>query len=208
MAEIWAAGLATAAIGAWAGNKQAGAAKDAASQQLALQQQQFDQTRADQRPFLEAGYDALAAQQRFLAGDTSGFENSADYIFRRDQALQSQERGAAARGGFMGGGADADRIALATGLAGQAANDYWSKLAGRANQGYSAVSNIGAAGQTFANNAGNALANAADARASSYGNIANTAGAVGGLFTNWYGNQQANNPGGSPWYLGNQPGKG
>lgn len=210
MAEIWGAAIVAGVTlyGQHQAGKAADAGQDAANAGIAEERRQYDQTRQDQLPWLNAGTDALARQQAFLNGDWSGFENSADYTFRRDQALQSQERGAAARGGFMGGGADADRIALASGLAGQAANDYFSKLSSRAGQGYQAASTLGQMGQGMAGNIGGYLQNGANARASSYGANANTAAALGGVFNNWYQGNLANNPGGTGWYLGNQPGKG
>lgn len=210
MAEIWGAAIVAGAAIYGSQQQKKGAAKaaDANYASIAEQQRQFDINQANQQPFLDAGHRALELQAQFLAGDRSGFENSADYTFRRDQALQSQERGAAARGGFMGGGADADRIALASGLAGQAANDYWLKLAGQAGQGQGTAQSLGAAGQANANNIGGYLNNIANANASSYAANAQTAAAIGGAFNNWYQGNSARNNGGTGWYLGNQPGKG
>lgn len=210
MAEIWGAAI-VAGVTLY-GQHQAGKAADAqagaADQGIAEERRQYDQTRADNLPFLQAGQNAIGLQNAFLAGDTSGFENSADYQFRLQQGLQSQERGAAARGGFMGGGADADRIALAQGLAGQAADSYWNKLAGQAGQGQTAGADLGTFGANMAGNVGGYLQNAANARASSYGANADTAAALGGAISNWYQGNLANNPGGTGWYLGSKPGKG
>ena len=147
-----------------------------------------------------------------MRGDTSGFDQSPDYLYRLQQGLQSQERGAAARGGFMGGGADADRIALAQGIAAQGASDYWAKLAGQAGQGYQAAANLGSLGANMAGNIGNAYGNIGQARASAYGARsdanAQLAAGLGGVFNNWYSQNRANNPGGTGFYLGNQPGRG
>jgi len=181
-------------LGSQAGEKGANAQTQAANAATAEERRQYDLTRQDQLPFLQAAQGALTRQEAFLTGDTSGFENSSDYLFARDQALQGQERGAAARGGFMGGGADADRIALASGLATQNANNYWGRLAGQTGQGVSTAQNLGALGANMAGNIGNNLQNAGAARASSYANTANqwsnalqqTAGAFG----QYYGNRQ------------------
>jgi len=137
------------------------------------QRRQYDQTRMDQLPFLEAGYDALRRQQAALGGDFSGFEESPDYKFALEQGLKSQERGAAARGGYMGGGADADRMALAQGLASQNFGNYWNRLAGRAGQGQSSATNLGGLGANMAGQIGGYNQDAAAARASSYANTAN-----------------------------------
>jgi len=211
----WAAAAAVAGA-AISANAQSNAAKKGAAAQgaasdaaIAEQRRQYDLTRQDQLPFLQAAQGALTRQEAFLTGDTSGFENSSDYLFARDQALQGQERGAAARGGFMGGGADADRIALASGLATQNANNYWSRLAGQTGQGYQAAANLGQLGGQAAQNIGQSLNAAGNARASSYNNTANAWGdaatTAGGAFSQWYGNLGEDTQG---RYLGNQRGRG
>lgn len=185
MAEVWVAGAAVV-VGAYGASQQAKAGKAGANAQAQAsamateeQRRQFDLSRQDQMPFLEAGYDALRRQQQALQGDFSAFERSPDYAYALQQGLQSQERGAAARGGFMGGGADADRIALAQGLASQNFGNYWNRLAGRAGQGQSSAQNLAGYGAQMAGNIGNNLQNAAAARASSYANSANAWGNFG-----------------------------
>jgi hypothetical protein len=219
MAEVWVAGLATVAVGAYTANQgkkgaqgAANSAAQTAAEQIAEERRQFDINQANQQPWLDFGRDQLEAQQRFLAGDTSGFQNSADYQFRLDQGLQSQERGASARGGFTGGGADADRIALAQGLAGQAADNYYAKLSSGSGGGYQAANNLGLAGANAAGNIAGYMQNAGNARQSSYAANADAnsqfAAGVGGVFNNWYQQNRANNPGGTGWYVGNNPGRG
>ena len=183
MAEVWVAG-ATLAVGAYsaysssqAGKDAANAAGDASAAQIAENRRQYDQSRTDQMPFLEAGYDAIGRQQAILNGDTSGFDQSADYLFRRDQGFRGLNAGLAAAGnagpGGFSGGADADRIALGQGLAGQAIDSYWAKLAGRAGQGQTSASNLGGLGAGYAGSTGQALQSAANARGSAYQNSAN-----------------------------------
>lgn len=216
MAEIWAAATATVVVGAYSANQQAKAGQAAANAQqraadaaTAEQQRQFDLTREDQRPWIEAGQNALNLQKQFLAGDTSGFDKAPDYAWAVDQGTKSLDRGAAAAGNLWGGGADADRIKLGQGLATQYANNYWNKLAGMAGQGQSGAQNLGMLGVTTANNIGNNLADAAAARSSSYANTANAWSNFGnqaaGAFGNWYGNLGSDANG---KYLGNQRGPG
>lgn len=185
MAEIWVAG-ATLAVGAYSANQQSKAGKagaaaqgQAAAMSTEEQRRQFDLSRQDQLPFLEAGYDALRLQNEALKGDFSGFKDAPDYAYALDQGLRTQERGAAARGGFMGGGADADRIALAQGLASQNFGNYWSRLQNRAGQGQGSAQNLAGYGMQMAGNIGQNLQNAAGARASSYANSANAWGNFG-----------------------------
>ena len=188
------------------------AQQKSANSATAEQARQYDQTRQDQQPWLQAGQDALAQMQQLNAGNFSSFTQSPDYQFALDQSLKAQERGAAARGGFMGGGADADRIALASGLASQNYGNYYNRLAGLAGQGQQQATNLGNLGMNYASNVGNIGMNAANQRASSYQNQAGTlgniaTGVIGGV-GDWYSQQRANNPGGTGWYLGNNPGRG
>lgn len=191
--------------------KKGAAAGNAATQAtIDEQRRQYDLTRKDQLPFLEAGYDSLRRQNAFLSGDMSGFENSPDYKFALEQGSKALDRGAAARGAMFSGGADADRIALGQGLATQYSNNYWNKLAGRAGQGQTVAQGLGQLGSGMAGSIGNALmANGANQRNSIY-DSANAWSNVGqqavGAFGQWYGGQNKSLNGG--WYLGNQPGKG
>lgn len=215
MAEVWAAAVGVG-ISAWSANnakkqgeRGAQAQQDAADAATAEQRRQYDLTRQDQMPFLDAGYDALRRQQQALDGDWSGFENSPDYLFALQQGTQALDRGAAARGGFTGGGADADRIKLGQGLASQNFGNYWNRLAGRAGQGQSSATNLGGLGMQMASNIGGNMMDAANARASSYANSANAWGNFGnqaaGAFGSWYGGLGRDSQGA---FLGNQRGRG
>lgn len=183
MAEIWVAG-ATLAVGAYsayaageAGEDAANAAGDASAANIAENRRQYDLARGDQQPFLEAGYDAIGRQRAVLSGDTSGFDQSADYLFRRDQGFRGLNAGLAAEGragpGGFSGGADADRIALGQGLAGQAIDNYWSRLAGMAGQGQAGATNLGTLGAGYAASNADQNTAAADARGSAYLTSAN-----------------------------------
>lgn len=175
----WAAvaGSAIGLVGGALSNRAAGRGADA-QQQAALatteeQQRQFDITRQDMMPWMDAGRVALERQQAVLSGDYSGFERSPDYLYARQQGLQSLDYGAAARGGFMGGGADADRMNFATGLATQNLGNYWNKLSGVSGTGQQTATNLGNFGANFANQVGGNLMAGANARASSYAAQAN-----------------------------------
>lgn len=211
--------IATLAVGAFSAKSQSSAARKAANAQQAAsdaataeQRRQYDQTRADQRPFMEAGYDALGRQQQALDGDFSGFQNSPDYAYSMQQMQKGIERGAAARGALYNGGTTIDLASGLNGLANQNFNNYWNRLAGRAGQGQVSATNLGGLGAMMAGNIGNNMMNAANARASSYQNSANatTGAAFGalGAFNNWYGNNSAQNGGGSGFYFGSRPGPG
>lgn len=186
-----------------AGERGAQAQIDAANMSVAEQQRQYNQTRADMEPFRQAGVGALSRQEQVLSGDYSGFEKSPDYLYALESGIKGLDRSAAARGNLNSGGHSADLMKLGQGLATQNLNNYWSKLAGQAGQGYSATSNLGSLGANMATNIGNAYGNAGNARASSYQQSADAnsqlAAGLGGMFNNYLQNRQASGTGYIGW---------
>lgn len=192
MAELWAAALATVAVGAYSANKQsqagkkgAKAAQQAADADRAEQQRQFDITNANYEPFRQAGLGALGRQEAYLNGDMSGFLDSAQYKGAYTQGLGTLDRSAAARGALYSGGTDADRITFGANLATQFGDNYWGKLAAQANQGYNTTGQLASYGQAMANRNGETGFGVANARAGAYQNSANAWGnfaqQVGGM---------------------------
>lgn len=205
-----------AVIGGVAANnaaKKGAKATDQASQAaIDEQRRQFDLTRGDQLPFLQAGHGALGDMQALNSGDFSKFFQTPDYAFARDQGLQGIDRSASARGGMFSGGADADRMKFASGLASQNYNQFYNRLQAMAGQGQTTASGLGQLGMGMANNIGNAGMNAAAQRSSAFNQIGNNwasvAGTATGALGQWYGQNSARNGGGTGWYLGNNPGRG
>lgn len=198
----------SAGLAAYSANQQrkaaqgaANAANEANQSAIGEQRRQYDQTRQDMQPWLEAGNWSLDRQRAFLEGDTSGFEDSADYRFAVDQGFKGLERGLASNLGGASGGADADRIALGQGLASQYGNNYFAKLSGLSGGGYQAANALGSYGANAANQIGNAWQNIGNARASAYQGRADAnsqfAGVLGGMASglgNYYGNQSQATP--------------
>ena len=215
MAAVTTAVVAAGAA-AYSANRQAAAGRDAAraSQRgadaaTAEQRRQFDMARQDQMPWLQAGQEALGMQQRFLAGDFSGFERSPDYAYALQEGFKGLDRGAAAAGGLWSGGADADRIKLGQGLATQNANNYWNRLAGLSNTGQTTAGNLGSLGANMASNIGNYQMNAANARASAYQQRgAAQAGFANQLagFAGYLGGQWGGGGGGGGYNFASKPG--
>lgn len=185
-----------AAIGvvatAYAANQQKKAAQGAANAQgraydaaTAENARQYDQSRQDNMPWLQAGQNALAQMQALNSGDFSSFNQSPDYQFAYDQGLKSLDRSAAARGGMYSGGADADRMQFASGLASQNYNNYYNRLAGLSGTGQNTATNLGSLGQNYANTNANLLTGAADARASAYGQKAYANNMLAGSIANF-----------------------
>jgi len=173
-----------------------GQKKAAAAQQkgynaaTAEQARQFDIAREDQMPWMQAGHRALGQMEQLNAGNFSSFKESPDYQFALTQGLQGLDRSAAARGALWSGGADADRMAYASGLASQNYGNYYNRLAGLAGIGQSTATNLGNVGMTYAANVGNLAVGAGNARASGYqqryGGYANALTGIGGAINNWY----------------------
>lgn len=209
------AGAAIGAVGSYMSNKGnkdgANAASDAQYASIEEQRRQYDQSRADMQPWLHAGQNALGGLQGLLK-DPNSIKDSNAYQFQMGQGLQGLDRSAASRGNLFSGGHNADVLGFSQGLASQEYGNQWNRLAGLAGVGQTAASNLGSLGAGMASNVGNALGNVGNIRNSMYQqqgqNSAQLAYGVGGAFNNWYQGNKANNPGGTGWYVGNNPGKG
>lgn len=192
-----------AGASAYAANRGASAQRSASRTAAAEQARQFDLARQDQAPWLQAGRNALSQLEQVNSGDYSGFENSPDYLFARQQGLQGIDRSAAARGGMYSGGADADRMTFASGLATQNLNNYTGRLQGIAGAGQNTAQSLGSFGANAANNIGQMRMAGAQAQAQGYSGMANSignlAGYLGGRFDGVWGS------GGKPSV---KPGKG
>lgn len=159
---------------------------------------QFDLTRNDQLPWLQAGQGALGQLQALNSGNYSGFMNSPDYLWARDQGMEGINRQLAAHGSYYSGGGDADRMKFLSGLATQNLGNYRGALQSMAGLGQSTASGLGALGMNMAGqNAGLLQANG-QARSSLYQQMGNNnAGMYGGianvgagLLGNYFGNRQ------------------
>src|SRR5690606_3476973 len=92
----------------YAANKSASAAKEAGRNATAESARQYNQTREDMMPWLEAGGWALDRQQQLLQGDYSRFFESPDYKAALQLGTKALDAGATAQGDLWGGGADAE----------------------------------------------------------------------------------------------------
>ena len=198
MAWVAVAGVAASVVG---GVVQANGAKKAAKAQQAgydaasmESARQYDQTREDMQPWMQAGNNALSQMQQLNGGDFSSFKESPDYQFAFDQGMQALDRSAAARGSLYSGGHQADLMQFGQGLASQQYGNYYNRLAGLAGVGQQTAGQIGEFGAQNASTQANCAIGGANARASSYGQQANAwgnalqgvSGAVGyGMGNNW-----------------------
>lgn len=125
--------------------------------------------------------------------DYSQFYQTPDYLVARDEGINALDRGAAARGGLYSGGADADRMTFASNLGSKAFGNFQNSLFRLAGLGGSANSELNSLGQNTAGQIGNQLANAGNARASSYLNQGqawnNALSNIGGFAGNYFGSR-------------------
>jgi hypothetical protein len=176
------AAVAPAALGAGASllgaNAAARASRRATDASLNLQRQQFDQIRADQQPYMNAGYGALEDLRGDLAAGSNWSFTPQQYVespgfnYLLDRTL-AQVQARAAAGGYRLSEATLQRMTDAT--RGMLSQDYYQQQGvSRANYesdrdwrtsgltslggwGQAAAGQVGAAGQNYATQGGNAL---------------------------------------------------
>ena len=195
------------------GGGASGAAKDAAAaanaaaeRDLALRTRMYEEGIARQKPFYEAGVNALPG---YVSGIQEGgelvrgfnmgdFTTDPGYAFRLSEGQKGLDRQAAARGGLISGGALKAAQRYGQEMGSQEYSNAYNRfrdtqslrrnaLAGVAGYGPTAASSMNAAGQNYATGAGgvisgqgetsaNALLAAQQARSSSYGQLGSALG--------------------------------
>ena len=174
-------GIATiggALIGA-KGARSAAATQQAGALQAALiQQQMFEQSRKDLEPFREFGMGALSRYSDIvLKGEMEKFKESPGYQFRLAEGVKALERGAAARGGLLGGRQARALTRFGQDIGSEEYQRYLSQLAYPIQVGQASAAQTAAQNPQFAGQIGQALTGAAEARASG---IAGQAGIYSG----------------------------
>lgn len=220
------AGITGAVISSNAAGSAATKQSNAADYATQVQQQEYNQTRADQQPWRDAGASALSQM-----GDPSFSKtfNPTDmetvdpgYAFRMKQGQDALERSAAARGGLQSGGTLKAITQYGQDYAsGEYQNAYnrftndqtnrFNRLSSIAGLGQTANGQVAQAGQTFATNAGqnamgaaNASGAAGIAGANAWGSglsgVANTGMSLYALsqMPNWMSRSGGGMPGGTP----------
>ena len=216
---FWVAGamVGSALIGSSA-SKSAGKAQASAADRAAeLSQEQYYQTREDQTPWREAGVNALARQRQLMGlGEDQGtggfgryaqdfgmqdYQEDPGYRFRLSEGMKALGNQASARGGMISGQTMKGMQDYAQGSASQEFNNAFNRYqTNRSNQlnplqslsggGQTATSLMGAAGQNYANQAGEAYMGKGNAMASGYGNIASSIGSGVNQWINYDRNNQ------------------
>jgi hypothetical protein len=179
--------IGSAILGAGAASSAARKQASAADRAAELQRQQFERQVELQAPFREAGVRALPeleAASRYTPFGMQQFTADPGYGFRLAEGQKALDRQAAARGGLISGGAlrAAQRYGQEMGSQEytNAFNRYQTERQARLNPlqslagvGQTSVAQLGAAGQSYATGAGEAIGAAGQARASGYMGQAN-----------------------------------
>jgi len=191
----------SAVVGAASSNKAAKTQAAAATQAADLQGQQFERQVELQAPFREAGVRALPeleAASRYTPFGMDQFQADPGYAFRLAEGQKALDRQAAARGGLISGAALKGAQRYGQDMGSQeymnAFNRYQTERNARLNplqslagMAQTSTNQLGAAGQNYANAAGEALGAGAQARASGYMGATN---AISGGIGQYAGYQQ------------------
>lgn len=153
-----------------AARKASAAQERAAAEQVALQREIYEDTSAKFKPYLDAGGTGLQAYMSELGLGSApkgydGFEATPGYQFQLDQGLAATNALAGARGGLNSGRTLQALQDYGSGLASQEYGTHLNRLAGLTDMGQASAGNMAAAGNAFANGAGNALAASGNAQA-------------------------------------------
>jgi hypothetical protein len=150
-----------AGLGIYGANQASDAMSDASNAAIAEGARQYDTTRADLMPWMQAGQGALGRMQ-----DPNAFQASPGYEWARNEGMRDIGNSFAARGGAASGNALRALSEFQTGLAQQDYGNWWNQQAGLAGVGQTATTAVGQFGANNAARTGNYLQDQGSARAS------------------------------------------
>jgi hypothetical protein len=196
---VAAATVASAAIGASASKSAGKSQANAANRAANLQNEQFQQTREDLMPWMEAGKTALnklIPLTDYKKFDMGQFQADPGYAFRLSEGQKSLDRQAAARGGLISGGALKAAARYGQEMGSQeyqnAFNRYQAERTAQLNPlqslagvGQTTATNLGTAGAANAQAVGNYLTGGAAAQAAGNVGVANAINSGMGTYLNY-----------------------
>lgn len=176
---FWVAGavVGSSLIGASASKSAASTQSAAADRAAELQNQQFQQTRQDQMPWMRAGEQALnklipmTDYQKF---GMSQFQQDPGYAFRLSEGQKALDRSAAARGGLISGAALKAAGRYGQDMASQEYQNAFNRYQIERNAQLAPLQSLAGVGQTTAAQLGQTGA----ANAANVGNLITGAGAA------------------------------
>lgn len=185
--------LAGAAISSSASKSAASTQANAANRATDIQNQQWQQTQANLKPYMDLGQSYInplqralgmgpdgtvdqnnPLQQRFAAPTADQAAQTPGYQFTLNQGLKAAQSSAAARGLGTSGAALKGASTYATGLADSTYNDVYQRALNTFNTNYKSASDNAARMQGMVSNGQNASAGLGALGAQTSGSIANT----------------------------------
>jgi hypothetical protein len=157
---LWTAGAigVSSLIGANAVRQGAGEQAGATTYAADLANQQYNQTRADQMPFMEAGKTALnkliPLATNYTPFDYNAMTADPGYGFRLAEGQKALERSAAARGGLISGGALKAATRYGQDMGSQEYNSSFNRYLAQRNAELNPLQSLAGMGQTTMTNLG------------------------------------------------------
>jgi hypothetical protein len=183
---IQAAILGAGALGAFGANRAAKTQAQAAQQGIDAQQRMYEQTRADQEPYRQAGMTALnqliPLATNYQKFGMDQFQQDPGYQFRLNEGLKALDRQAAARGGLVSGNAMKAASRYGQDYASNEYTNAFNRSLAERNAQLNPLQSLAGVGQSATNYVGNAAQNMGQAQNQSIQGIGNAqaSGYVGG----------------------------
>jgi hypothetical protein len=159
----------SALLGGLATNKAAKTQAQAAQQGIDAQQRMYEQTRADQEPWRQAGMTALnqliPLATNYQKFGMDQFQKDPGYQFRLDEGLKALDRQAAARGGLISGNAMKAAGRYGQDYASGEYNNAFNRYLAERNAQLGPLQSLAGVGQSATNYVGNAAQNMGQAQA-------------------------------------------
>jgi len=161
--------------GASATRSAANAQANAAQQGIDAQQRMYEQTRADQEPWRQAGMTALnqliPLATNYQKFGMDQFQQDPGYQFRLNEGLKALDRQAAARGGLVSGNAMKAASRYGQDYASNEYTNAFNRYQAERNAQLNPLQSLAGVGQSATNYLSNAAQNLGQAQAQGYGNI-------------------------------------
>ena len=178
--------LGSAVLGAYGANRAAKTQAQAAQQGLDAQQRMYEQTRADQEPWRQAGITALnqlvPLATNYQKFGMDQFQQDPGYQFRLNEGLKALDRQAAARGGLISGNAMKAASRYGQDYASNEYTNAFNRYQAERNAQLNPLQSLAGVGQSATNYLGNAAQNMGQAQNQNIQSIGNAqaSGYVGG----------------------------
>ncbi len=181
--------IGSALLGAHENNQAANAAQHGAQAGLDWTKAVYRDAQGNLQPYIAAGTGGLNGLSALSHGDYSGFQNSPDYLYARQEAQYGLDHSAAARGQLYDPGTQIELGRQLNGLASQNLGNYRNSLQYLATLGQGSALGLGNIGNGLAGNVQAGYNGIADAQGQRAGGIAGLGSGLLGIAGNYFGQQ-------------------